>query len=186
MPWGLVAHANRKDMEKRGAAGRRGTQKASADTACKLFLISLFGTQPIGIVDTYLRKYPGLLLGLMAAAGLIKVGALLWQEQFSGWPLLTVLAAPLALAGLALGLGIGYDGFVSRSVAPWLAAVGGALLLAVPCALAVLGVGDGMPVAATTGAIGLALIGPWLAHPETPVGAALRAEADASTERAGA
>jgi len=169
-----------------GTGGRRGTQKASADTARKLFVMLLFGTQPTGVVDTYLRKYPGLLLGLMAAAGLIKVGALLWQEQFSAWPLLTVLAAPLALAGLALGLGIGYDGLVSQSVAPWLAAVGGVLLLAVPCALAMLGLGGGMPVAAATGSIGLALTGPWLGRPETPVGAALHAEADASTDRAGA
>jgi len=134
-------------------------------------------------VDTYLRKYPGLLLGLMAAAGLIKVGALLWQEQFSAWPLLSVLAGPLALAGLAVGLGIGYDRLVSPSVVQWLAPIGCVLLLAVACSMAVVGVENSLFVAATAGPIGLALIGSRLGRPAAPLGTLLRGEGDASPER---
>ena len=145
--------------------------------------VSFSGTQPSEDVDTYLRKYPGLLLGLMAAAGLTKVGALLWQEQFSAWPLLSVLAVPLALAGLALGLGIGYDRLVSRSVAQWLAPVGVVLLLAVACVMAVVGVEESLFVAATVGPIGFALIGPRLGRPETPFGALLRGGEESRTER---
>jgi hypothetical protein len=130
-------------------------------------------------VDSYLRKYPGLLLGFMAAAGLIKVGALLWQEKFSAWPLLSVLVVPLALAGLALGLGVGHDRLVSSSVARRLAPVGGLLLLAVPPAAVVLGGDGGLFVAATAGPVGLGLLGPRLAHPDGALRALLRGRDEA-------
>jgi hypothetical protein len=118
----------------------------------------------------------------MTAAGVIKVGALLWQEKFSAWPLLTVLVAPLALAGLAVGIGIGHDRLVSRATARGLAPVGGLLLLAVPLAALVLGGKGGLLVAATGGPIGFALVGPRLGHPKTTIGAVWRRESDSSTE----
>lgn len=143
---------------------------------------SSFGNQSPASVNTFLRKYPGLLLGTMAAAGLIKVGALLWQEKFSAWPLLSVLAAPLALAGLAVGIGIGHDRLVSRAKARGLAPVGGLLLLSVPLAALVLGGNADLLVAATMGPIGLALVGVQLGHPETSIGAVWRRGSDSSTE----
>ncbi len=118
----------------------------------------------------------------MAAAGMIKVGALLWQEKLSAWPLLHVLVVPLALTGLVLGIGAGHDRLVSLSVARRLAPVGGLLLLTVPLAGAVLGLETGMLVAATVGPIGTALVGPRLGHPETSIGAVLRGGSDSSTE----
>jgi hypothetical protein len=118
----------------------------------------------------------------MAATGLIKVGALFWQEKFSAWPLLSVLAAPLALAGLAVGIGIGHDRLVSRAKARRLASVGGLLLLSVPLAPLVLGGNAGLLVAATVGPTGLALVGLRLGHPETSIGAVWHRESDTSTE----
>jgi len=119
----------------------------------------------------------------MAAVGLIKVGALLWQEKFSTWPLLSVLATPLALVGLAVGIGVGYDRLVSRATVQGLAPVGGLLLLSVPLATLVFSGNGGLLVAAMVGPIGLALVGARLGHPETSIGTVLRGESDSPTEQ---
>ena len=132
-------------------------------------------------MDSYLRKYPGLLLGLMAAAGLVKVGALFWQEKLSTWPLLSVLAGPLVLAGLALGIGIGYDRIVSGPVARRLAPVG-VLLLLVLVAGFVLGPGTGLLVATTIAPVGCFLIGLWVGHPKTSFGIAAFGRSDSVGE----
>ena len=121
----------------------------------------------------------------MAAAGMIKISALLWQEKLSAWPLLTVLAAPLALAGLALGIGAGHDRIVSLSVAHRLAPIGGLLLLVVPLAGGVLGVGEGILAGAIVGPLAFALIGPRLGHPDTITGAALFGGPDSSGKQVG-
>lgn len=140
-----------------------------------------FGNQSPAGVNAFLRKYPGLFLGMMAATGLIKVGALLWQEKFSTWPLLSVLATPLALAGLAVGIGIGYDRLVSQATARGLAPVGGLLLLSATLAALALGGKGGLLVAALGGPIGLALVGPRLGHPDTSIGTVLRKKSGSST-----
>lgn len=119
----------------------------------------------------------------MAAAGMIKVGALFWQEKLSAWPLSYVLVLPLALGGLALGVGIGHDRLVSLSLARWLAPFGLVLLLTVPLAGGVLGLDGGVLVGATAGPMGLALLGPRLGHPDTSIGAALWGQTGASDER---
>jgi len=134
-------------------------------------------------VDGYLRDYPGLIFGTMAAAGMIKVGALFWQEKLSAWPLSYVLVLPLALAGLALGVGIGHDRLVSLSLARRLAPFGLVRLLTVPLAGGMLGIDGGVLVGTTAGPMGLALLGPHLGHPNTSIGAALRGQAGASDER---
>jgi hypothetical protein len=63
------------------------------------------------------QRYPGLTLGSMAAVGAVKIGAILWETTFSAWPLLHVLMLPLIGGGLALGVGIGHDRFVSAPAA---------------------------------------------------------------------
>lgn len=134
-------------------------------------------------VDGYLRDYPGLIFGTMAAASMIKVGALFWQEKLSAWPLSYVLVLPLALAGLALGVGIGHDRLVSLSLARRLAPFGLVLLLTVPLAGGMLGMDGGVLVGTTAGPMGLALLGPHLGHPNTSIGAALWGQTGASDER---
>jgi len=133
-------------------------------------------------VDAYLRKYPGLLFGGMAAAGMIKVSALLWQEKLSAWPLMHVLVVPVALAGLALGLGAGRDRIVSRSAAQRLAPVGGLVLLIVPLAGLFSGLEAAVLAGTVAGPLGLALLGLQLGHPETRVGAVLRGDPGSSGE----
>ncbi|PSQ70316.1 MAG: hypothetical protein BRD26_04905 [Bacteroidetes bacterium QH_1_64_81] len=110
-------------------------------------------------VDGYLSDYPSLIFGTMAAAGMIKVGALFRQEKLSAWPLSYVLVLSLALAGLALGAGIGH-------------LAGG-----------MLGMDGGVLVGTTAGPMGLALLGPHLGHPDTSIGAALWGQTGASDER---
>ena len=119
----------------------------------------------------------------MAAASMIKVGALFWQEKLSAWPLSYVLVLPLALAGLALGVGIGHDRLVSLSLARRLAPFGFVRLLTVPLAGGMLGIDGGVLVGTTAGPMGLALLWPHLGHPNTSIGAALRGQAGASDER---
>ena len=133
-------------------------------------------------VDRYLCDYPGLIFGTMAA-GVIKVGALFWQEKLSTWPLSYVLVLPLALAGLALGVGIGHDRLVSLSLARRLAPFGLVRLLTVPLAGGMLGMDGGVLVGTMAGPMGLALLGPRLGHPNTSIGAALWGQAGASDER---
>ena len=134
-------------------------------------------------VDGYLRDYPGLIFGTMAAAGMIEVGALFWHEKLSAWPLSYVLVLPLALAALALGVGIGHDRLVSLSLARQLAPFGLVLLLTVPLAEGMLGMDGGVLVGTMAGPMGLALLGPRLGHPNTSIGAALWGQTGASDER---
>lgn len=130
-------------------------------------------TRPIDAVDKYLREYPGLLLGTMAAAGTIKIGALLWQEKLSTWPMLHVLVVPLAFAGLVLGLGIGHDRLVTLPVARRLASLGACLLAAVPLAVLFLGPSEAVAIGTVVGPAGSALVGLRMGHPRTMPGALL-------------
>ena len=59
------------------------------------------------------QRYPGLMLGSMAAIGSVKMGAILWETTFPDWALLHVLVLPFLGGGLLLGIGIGHDGVVS-------------------------------------------------------------------------
>ena len=124
-------------------------------------------------MSKYLQRYPGVIFGLMATAGLLKVGALLWQEKFSATPLLSVLVVPLCLAGAALGLGVGHDRLVSLHTAQRVGIAGGLLLGAVVSA-AVL-VGPDAFLLATGGPPAAPLPGIRLGHPQTPSGALLAA-----------
>ncbi|MFB6272172.1 MAG: hypothetical protein ABEL51_04670 [Salinibacter sp.] len=73
---------------------------------------------------TSFRRYPGTTLGVMAVAGAVKVGAILWETTFSAWPLLQVLILPALGGGLALGIGMGHDHLLSASGARRLGATG--------------------------------------------------------------
>lgn len=76
-------------------------------------------------------RYQGLIFGVMIAAGSLKGGAILWQTTFNDWPLLYVLALPVGVAGVALGLGAAQSRLVTARMARRLPVVG-VLLLMVP------------------------------------------------------
>ena len=125
------------------------------------------------VVNKYLQRYPGVIFGFMATAGLLKVGALLWQEKFSAMPLLSVLVVPLILAGAALGLGMGHDRLVPLHTARRLGIAGGLFFGAVFSAALLIG-----PVAfllAIGGPPAALLVGIRLGHPQTRSGALLAA-----------
>lgn len=149
-----------------------GTRKKRSDLHGVTFF-SFLQREGTIIVSKYLQRYPGVIFGLMATAGLLKVGALLWQEQFSAMPLLSVLAVPLLLAGAALGVGGGHDRLVSLHTAQRVGLAGGLLLGAV-CSAALLAGPDAF-LLATGGPPAALLLGIRLGHPQTRSGALLAA-----------
>ncbi len=134
-------------------------------------------------MKTYLRDYPGLILGTMASAGMIKVGALIWQEKLSAWPLLHVLVVPLFLAGVAIGVGAGHDRLVTLPVSRRLASLGVCLLAAVPLAIGLLDMSGAVAVGVAVGPIGGALVGLQVGHPRTTLGAVLAGDSPSPSGR---
>lgn len=102
--------------------------------------------------------------------GMLKVGGILWQTTLSAWPLLYVLALPVALGGFAVGIGTGHDRMVPASTAKRLVALGGLLLLSAPIAGLILGTGAILPTWMVAAPFGFALMGLPVGHPETSVG----------------
>jgi len=111
-------------------------------------------------------QYQGLLLGLMAAAGAVKGGAILWQTTFDGWPLLHVLALPVGVAGLAIGLGAGHSRVVSARIARRLPLPGGLFLILPLAAGTHVGLTTGVQVWTVLAPVGFAFLALPLSHPD--------------------
>lgn len=109
-------------------------------------------------------QYQGLLLGLMAAAGAVKGGAILWQTTFDGWPLLHVLAIPVGVAGLAVGFGAGHSRVVSARTARRLPLLGGLFLILPLAAGTHVGLSTGIQLWTVLAPLGFAFLALPLGH----------------------